>query len=69
MLQPAGSNPAPRGAVALPVIAELAYKKDLLTTGESASALTQRDRSSGNGPRRHACPGGLDNGKPYVSVF
>ena len=57
------------GAVALPAVAARADTKNLLAAIESASALTQWDRPIGNGLRRHASPGRLDNGKPYVSVF
>jgi len=59
----------PWGAVALPAVAALADIKDLPAIGEPASALTQRDQINGKGLRRHASPGGLDNGKPSVSAF
>jgi|SRR5579863_7878853 len=58
LLASASGNPARCGAVALPTIAARAHIKEPLTTGELASALTQRDRPSGNGSQRHACPGG-----------
>jgi hypothetical protein len=57
------------GAVDLPTVAVPADIKDLLTSTEFAGALPQRDRLNGNNLRRHASPGGLDNGKPYVSAF
>jgi hypothetical protein len=57
------------GSVAPPAVAAGADIKDLPATVKPAKALAQQERLIGNGLRRHASPGRLDNGKPYVSVF
>ena len=62
VLELASRSTARWGAVALPAVAARAHVEDLLTTDEWASAFPQRNRFSRNSPRRHACPGGLDNG-------